>query len=602
MMNSQEKKVDLNSQETEKVDKALTSDTEKQGSVFQTKEEIIGQLKTLLENAESTNKQELDTLKQVFYKLHSEEIATQKEEFIKNGGEEADFKPQNEPLEEELKSLIDGVKAKRRELAKQNEALKKENLKKKEAILEKIKSFTESPDEANSSYREFKELQDQWNKIRPIPQSAVNELWRTYQHYVEQFYDMLKLNNEFRIYDFKKNLELKTNLCVAAEELDKEENVISAFHQLQRFHQKWREIGPVEKELREELWGRFRDASTVVNKKHQAHFESLKAEEENNLVEKKAICVTIESIDYTKLNNYNTWNDKTKEVLALQDKWRTIGFAPRRMNVKIFERYRKACDVFFNKKAEHFKAQKNEMIENLRKKEQLCEKAEAVKESTDWRQTSSYLINLQKEWKEIGPVHRRNSDSIWKRFNAACDTFFEARNKQFDKQRTVESDNLKAKELVISKLKELTAEEEQATQANTDIHELIKEWNSIGHVPFKIKDRIYQEYRNLIDKHFNRVNKAEPKRKMKNFKNVVESIQEGGNQQSLYREREKLVRIADRLKGELQTYENNLGFLTLSSKKGGTLIDEINQKVERLKEEVRVVNEKIKVIDKTIFD
>lgn len=601
-MNSQEKKVALNTQQPEETKTNVASEQETKETIFETKKEVIDQLKVLLANAERTNKQELDTLKQVFYKLHNEEIAVKKQEHIKNGGTEEDFKPENEPLEAELNAVIDEIRAKRRELARQNEALKKENLKKKEEIIEKIKSFIESSDEANNSYKEFKELQEQWNKINPIPQSKANEIWRTYQHYVEQFYDMLKLNHEFRAYDFKKNLELKLELCEAAEALDKESDVISAFHQLQRFHQQWREIGPVARELREETWNRFRTASTVINRKHQAHFENLKAEEENNLVEKKKICVWIESIEYDKLTNYHEWNVKTKEVLEIQEKWRTIGFAPRRMNVKIFERYRKACDVFFDKKGDFFKAQRDQMNENLRIKEQLCEKAEAVKDSTDWRKTSSFLINLQKEWKEVGPVHRKHSDAIWKRFNSACDFFFESRNKQFKNQRTQEADNLKAKETIVAKLKELTKDEDAANEVNTDVHELIKEWNSIGHVPYRIKDKIYQEYRNLIDKHFKRANKGESKRKISNFKDVVHSIHEGGNEQSLYRERERLMRNMERMKGELNTYENNLGFLTLSSKKGSSLLTEINRKVEKLKDDIEVMNKKIKVIDQSIFD
>lgn len=601
MMDSQEKKDALKTQNTpeNKIDMGSENNTEK--TVFNTKQEIIDRLRLLLNDAENTNKSELDTLKQVFYKLHMQELADKQEKFVQDGGKVEDFKPTPDPLEIDLKNLIDQVKEIRRKIAVRSEELKEENLKKKTAIIEKIKSFVDSPEDANNSYKEFKELQNQWNDIRLIPQSKANELWRTYQLYVEQYYDMLKLNHEFREYDFKKNLELKTELCELAEKLDEEPDVISAFHQLQKFHQQWREIGPVAKELREDLWERFKEASTVINKKHQAYFDEIKAQEVENLKAKTEICETIEKIELDKLENFTDWNKKTDEVLALQEQWKTIGFTPRKMNTKIFERFRAACDLFFNTKAEFFQDVKEEMVDNLSQKEALCEQAEALKDSTDWKKTTADFIKLQKDWKKIGPVHKSKSNMVWKRFSAACDYFFEKRNQQNAEQRKAQTDNLALKKEVITKLEELTQDETKASEVNEEVHELIKQWNSIGHVPFKVKDSIYKQYRDLIDKHFQRANKGQAQQKISNFKTIVSSIQEGGNENALYREREKLMRKVERLKSDLATYENNLGFLTLSSKKGNSLIEEVTRKVERLRTELEVFNKKIEVIDQSIF-
>ena len=602
MMDSQEKKNALDTQQENENVSNNAAESKNEKTVFTTKQEVIDRLNELLKDAENTNKSELDTLKQVFYKLHTEELAKLQEDFIQAGGKVEDFKPTPDPLENNLKSLIDDVKAMRRRIIEKTEAIKQDNLDKKLAIIEKIKSFIESPEEANSSYKEFKELQVKWNEIRLIPQSKANELWRNYQLYVEQYYDMLKLNIEFREYDFKKNLDRKTELCELAEALDKESDIISAFHQLQKFHQQWREIGPVSKELRESLWERFKEASTVINKKHQAHFENLKAQEEDNLKEKTAICETIEGIEVDNLQDSSEWNKQTEIVLELQEKWKTIGFTPRKMNTKIFERFRTACDQFFNKKADFFKAQRLQIEENLALKEALCKNAEALKDSTDWKNATRKLIELQQEWKEIGPVHRRYSNAVWKRFTAACDYFFENRNKHNAEQRKIESDNLKLKKDIITQLETLTQDEAKASEMNENIHTLIKEWNSIGHVPFKVKDEIYKQYRSLIDLHFKRINKGKNKAKISNFKSVVESIQEGGNKQALYKERERLSRILDRMNGELATYENNLGFLTLSSKKGSSLLEEIKRKVENFKADINIIQKKIEVIDKTIYE
>lgn len=563
-----------------------------------TKEEILAKLKEVVADVENVAKPEIDGLKQSFYKLHNAEQDAARKLFIENGGAAENFVPQTDCVEEEFKNIMSVIKEKRSALTAELEKQKEMNLQVKLSIIEELKELVESPDDANKSYTEFKKLQQQWNEVKLVPQAKVNELWKNYQLYVEKFYDLLKLNNEFREYDFKKNLEIKTHLCEAAEKLADEADVVSAFHQLQKLHQEFRDTGPVAKELRDEIWARFKAASTTVNRRHQQHFEALKEVEQHNLDQKTVICEIIEAIDYKELTNFASWESKTQEVIALQNKWKTIGFAPQKMNVKIFERFRKACDEFFRKKGEFFKSLKEGMNENLEKKRALCEKAEALKDSTDWKATADELTKLQKEWKTIGPVAKIYSDAVWKRFISACDYFFEQKNKATSSQRSVEQENLEKKKAIIEKLNAIDdqMDTEEATQL---VRDLMKEWNGIGHVPFKEKDRIYKQYHSQVDKLFEHFNISVSNKKLSNFKSTISSIQEG-SPQALYREREKLVRAFDNMKNELQTYENNLGFLTTSSKKGNSLLTEINRKVEKLKADIELVKEKIKVVDENI--
>ena len=563
-----------------------------------TKEEILAKLKEVVADVENVAKPEIDGLKQSFYKLHNAEQDAARKLFIENGGAAENFVPQTDCVEEEFKNIMSVIKEKRSALTAELEKQKEMNLQVKLSIIEELKELVESPDDANKSYTEFKKLQQQWNEVKLVPQAKVNELWKNYQLYVEKFYDLLKLNNEFREYDFKKNLEIKTHLCEAAEKLADEADVVSAFHQLQKLHQEFRDTGPVAKELRDEIWARFKAASTTVNRRHQQHFEALKEVEQHNLDQKTVICEIIEAIDYKELTNFASWESKTQEVIALQNKWKTIGFAPQKMNVKIFERFRKACDEFFRKKGEFFKSLKEGMNENLEKKRALCEKAEALKDSTDWKATADELTKLQKEWKTIGPVAKKYSDAVWKRFISACDYFFEQKNKATSSQRSVEQENLEQKKNIIEKLNAI--DDQMDTEGATQlVRDLMKEWNGVGHVPFKEKDRIYKQYHSQIDKLFERFNISVSNKKLSNFKSTISSIQEG-SPQALYREREKLVRAFDNMKNELQTYENNLGFLTTSSKKGNSLLTEINRKVEKLKADIELVKEKIKVVDENI--
>ena len=482
------------------------------------------------------------------------------------------------------------IKEKRNAMAAAQEQEKEENLQKKLEILEKMKTLIESTEDTTQIYNEFKQLQQEWNDIKQIPTGKQNELWRNYQLYTEKFYDMVKLNNEFREYDFKKNLEQKTRLCEAAEKLAEEPDVISAFHQLQKLHQEFRSIGPVAKELRESLWTRFKTASTIVNRRHQQHFEELKEKEQHNLDQKTVICEIVEAMEYDTFTTFSDWEDKTQEILALQAKWKTIGYAPQKMNVKIFERFRSACDEFFRRKAAFYKSIKESMAANLEKKKALCEKAESLKDSTDWKATAEILTRLQKEWKNIGPVSKKHSDSVWKRFIGACDYFFEQKNKATSSQRTIEMENLAKKENIIKQLAELQAAENEQESTTEKIRQLIKEWNDTGFVPFKEKDRIYKEYHALIDK----FNLSAAEKKLSNFKS---SLNKEGN---LYRDREKLVRAYEGLKNEIHTYENNLGFLSSSSKKGNSLVNDITRKIERLKADLDLVIKKIATIDEAL--
>ena len=560
----------------------------------QTQKEVIERLSEIDNDACNADKQEIDLLKQTFYKLHKAEQEAARKAFEEQGGKPEEFVPAADPLENKFKEIMSSIKEKRSEMAAEAEREKEDNLAKKLQILDKMKDLIENSDDTGKIYNEFKELQQQWNDIKQVPIGKVNELWKSYQLYTEKFYDMVKLNNEFREYDFKKNLEQKTKLCEAAEKLAAEDDVVSAFHQLQNLHQEFRNIGPVAKELRESIWARFKAASTAINRLHQQHFEELKEKEQNNLDQKTIICEIAEAMEYDTFKTFADWEDKTKEILALQAKWKTIGYAPQKMNVKIFERFRAACDEFFKRKAAFYKDIKNSMAENLEKKKALCEKAEALKDSTDWKATADILTKLQKEWKTIGPVSKKHSDAVWKRFIGACDYFFAQKNKANSSQRSVESDNMAKKENIISQLHEIEKAGNEDESVADKIRGLIKEWNGIGHVPFKEKDRLYNDFHSTVDRLFAKLNITASEKKLSSFKSNLSS----GN--NLYRDREKLVRTYEGLKNDIQTYENNLGFLTSASKKGNSLVQDIQRKIERLKGDMELVTKKIAAIDEKL--
>ena len=503
---------------------------------LQTKEEVIERLQEISNQEEPANKSTLDAIKQTFYRLKNAEIEAARKAFEENGGNPDEFVSPKDELEEQFKDIMSAIKEKRNAIKAEEEQEKQANLEKKLAIIERMKELTDSSEEANKSYNEFKKLQTEWNEIKNVPANKINELWKSYQLYAEKFYDLIKLNNEFREYDFKKNQEIKIQLCESAEKLTEEEDVVSAFHQLQKLHQEFRETGPVAKEQREEIWARFKAASTIINKRHQQHFENIKEKEQRNLDEKTVICEIVESMEYDKIQTFQDWHDKTEEILALQAKWKTIGFAPQKMNTKIFERFRAACDEFFKRKSEHFKSLKVNMNENLEKKKQMCEKAEALKDSTDWKATAEILTKLQKEWKEIGPVAKKHSETIWKRFVSACDYFYEQKNKAESSHKVVEQENLEKKKAILNKLSEYNAMDAEAISAEA-IKQLSKEWNAIGHVPFKEKDRIYKQYHALVDSLYNKLNISASQKKLKNFKSNISN-----NENNIYRERERLVR------------------------------------------------------------
>ena len=561
---------------------------------YATKQEVLERVKEIARSAEAPNKEELDHLKTTFYKIHLAERDAQTKEYLEKGGDPEKFVLLPDDTEEAFKAEMQIIKEKRAKIFLEQEEEKQENLAKKLEIIEKIKAMATSPEEANQSYNDFKTLQQEWKDIKAVPADKANELWRNYQLYVEQFYDLLKLNSEAREYDFKKNLEAKTALCEAAEKLDEEEDVISAFHQLQDLHQQYREIGPVAKELREQIWSRFKAASTVINKKHQQYFEDIRAKEEKNLELKTALCEKLEAIDLDAIKTAAQWEATTKEVIAMQQEWREIGFAPQKMNVKIFERFRTINDVFFSKKAEFFKELKSQYSSNLEKKQELVKKAQELADSTDWKKTGDKIIALQKEWKTVGVVPRKQGELLWKDFLDACNKFFEARNKANAGTRNTEHSNLAKKREVVAKLKELL--EDPVENVQQALQKLTEEYNSIGHVPFKEKDNIYKEYHAVLDKIYKDLHISNAKRRLDNFKSNLKNVAEKGSD-ALDNERGRLLRRYDQLRNDITTYENNLGFLNAASKKGNSLVEEMNRKVQKLKDDLELVKKKIKAID-----
>jgi hypothetical protein len=584
--------VDEPTLETEQAEE--TSQVETPRKVYETKAEILERIRDIAHGDEAPQKEEVDYLKTAFYKLHIAEREASFKAYVDGGGDPEQYQITPDEQEEAFKAEMGIIKEKRAKIFKEQEAEKQANLTKKLEIIEKIKSMITTPEEANKGYQEFKALQQQWREIKNVPAEKANELWRNYQLYVEQFYDMLRLNSEAREYDFRKNKEQKERLCEAAEKLADEPDIISAFHQLQKLHQEYREIGPVAKEEREEIWNRFKAASTVINKRHQQHFEGIRAKEEDNLARKTELCEKVEAIAAEENKGSGDWEKHTKQIIELQTEWKTIGFAPQKMNVKIFERFRAACDDFFGRKAEYFKTLKDSFKENADKKRALIEKAKALQDSTEWKSTADKLIALQKEWKTIGMVPKKLGDQLWEEFLGACNKFFEARKAAGAGQHSEEYANLEKKREVVEKLKAIT--EESGEDIQKEVQKLVEEYQSIGHVPFKEKDKLYEEYHAALDRLYKELNISVAKRRLNNFKQNLKQVAERG-ENALDTERARLFRQYEALKQEIQTYENNLGFLNASSKKGSSLIDEMNRKVQKLKDDMNLVKEKIKAID-----
>ena len=562
--------------------------------VYKTKKEVLERVTELAHGEATPSKEEVDALKTIFYKLHIAEREAAQKAYLDAGGDPEKYQVTPDQDEEKFKAEMGLIKERRARLFQEQENEKAENLKRKLEIIEKVKGMVTSPENANRSYQEFKKLQQEWREIKAVPPEKASELWRNYQLYVEKFYDLLKLNSEAREYDFRKNLEIKTRLCEAAEKLADEPDVISAFHQLQELHQQYREAGPVAKDLREEIWTRFKAASTVINKRHQQHFEELRSKEEENLARKTALCEKVEAIAKEENKGAADWERHTREIIEVQAEWKTIGFAPQKMNVKIFERFRAACDDFFGRKTQFFRDLKSKFAENAEKKRALVEQAKALQDSTDWKATAAKLTELQKEWKTIGMVPKKLGDQLWADFLGACNKFFEARNAANAGTRSEERENLAKKRDVIARLKAIS--EEGGDNLQEKVQELADEYNSIGHVPYRDKDKLYKEYHEVLDQLYKELNISVARRRLDNFKSNLKNVAEKGAG-ALDNERTRLMRRYDGLKQEIQTYENNIGFLSVSSKKGSSLIDEMNRKVQKLKDELSLVRDKIKAID-----
>lgn len=581
--------------ETAPIEETATSTTV---STPQNKQEVLARAKEIVASENPIDKQEVEALKQGFYKFHNAEVAQARQKFVDEGGNSEEFVPELDTAEPEFRALMQIIRDRRAKELEEIEKQKQEGLARKLEILDRIQQMATTPEDANQHFDEFKQLQAEWKEIKSVPAERATELWKNYQLYTEQFYDLLKLGHELREYDFRKNQEVKTRLCEQAEALQNEEDVVAAINQLQGLHQEWKETGPVAKEIREELWNRFKEASTIIRKKHQAHFEARKAEEENNLAQKEALCVEIENITLDELKTFAQWDEMTKKIIELQTQWRTIGYAPQKMNTAIFERFRKACDRFFEQKSNFYHDLKESFSQNLAKKKALVEKAEALTNSTEWRSTADTMIQMQKEWKEIGNIPRKAAESLWNRFITACDHFFEEKQKAEAEAQGEQNANLEKKKSIIEALKGLE-ENKDAKDIIAKVKELQKEWNATGHVPFREKDKLYQEYRAIVDKLFQAYNNSQTRRRLNNFKNALANKAEAQGV-SLTVERTRMMRAYENLRTEIQTYENNLGFLSISSKKGNSLVDTMKKRVDRLHNELALLAEKIRAVDEQL--
>lgn len=580
--------------ESEVTDEVTEAEQHVAEQTFKTKDDVVARVKEIAESGEAGDRAELNLLKQMFYKFHNAEVQEAFKAFVDAGGEQDKFVPEIDAAEPVFREAMQVIRDRRAAIQETLERQKQDNLKRKLEILERIQQLASTPEEANQNFDEFKALQAEWKEIKAVPAERATELWKNYQLYVEQYYDLLKLGHELRDYDFKKNLETKMRLIQQAEALAENPDVLQAFNQLQALHQEWKETGPVAKEIREDIWAKFKELSTIINKKHQAYFDAIKAREEENLAKKTALCEQLEAVETDGLKNFADWDAVTQKIKDLQAEWRTIGFAPQKMNTAIFERFRQACDAFFEKKNAFFKDLKEELNTNLAKKKELVEKAESLMDSTDWRSTGDILINLQKQWKEIGTVPRKYSEDLWKRFTAACDHFFEARQAATADVRSEEKANKEQKLGIIQQLKELV--ETEGENVIQQVKELQQKWNEVGHVPFRDKEALYKEYRALCDKLYDAYGASQAKRRLNNFRqNLQQRVESAGG--TLANERDRMQRAYERMLTEIKTYENNIGFLNAGSKKGNSLVDAMNKKVEKLRAELDLLAQKIKAVD-----
>lgn len=587
----------LNANDTQQEEKVPANELKKNYAEM-LKPELLETLKQLVEKDVNAVKDDVEAIKQSFYKQLRNEVEEQKKKFVEQGGEEVDFQYEKDELEVELKSLLAIYREKKAVLHKQLEDAKETNLLQKQHILEQMRVLSENSDDITSNINEFRALQQKWKTIGHVPATKTNDLWKQYNLYQESFWDLVKINNELREYDFRKNLEAKTLLCEAAEKLVSDENVLNAFQQLQLLHEEWHNVGPVSRELRDNIWNRFKSATSEINRRQQSHFDELRAGEEENYNAKIALCEKLEAIDFSKIDSYKAWDEAGKSILAIQDEWRLIGFAPRKVNQQVYDRYRKACDAFFDAKNKFYRESKQVLNENLNKKKQLCERAEALKDSTDWKQTGAEFVKLQKEWKQIGPVPKKISDEVWKRFIKACDYFFEQKNKNTSDSKSAETENLAKKKAIIVQIDALNVEAGDK-EGLAELRKMIAEFNAVGHVPFNEKDKVYNEFRKIVDAKFDKLNIDGSQRRLDSFKNNLKDMSTKGDSK-LMSERQKLMRAYEHLNSEISTYENNIGFLTVNSKKGSGLIKEMERKIESLKEESKLIEKKINLIEQSL--
>lgn len=557
---------------------------------YANRQEIIDRLSVIANEATEQAKAEINYLKMLYYKIRQQEVDAELQKFINDNGDPAAYESKTDDLEPKLKELLAVQKEARAVMVEARNKEMAENLAKKNEILDKMDAIASDADGIGQQYNVFQDLQKQFKEVGAVDPQEVNVLWKRFSAIGEKFYDALKINKELRDYDFKKNLEKKEALCEEAEKLSEAGDVLSAFRRLQEMHEEWKGIGPVAKEIREEIWSRFKAASTIINKRHQEHFESLKAAEAANEQGKIALCEKLEAIQVAAISTVKDWEEQTQAVLKIQEEWRKLGFANKKVNNSLFERFRGLCDAFFQAKAEYYKAIKEEQNENLAKKIALCEKAEALKDSTDWRSTTDLLVKLQQDWKEIGPVNRKNSNAIWERFRSACNAFFDAKEKAVGDERSVEKANLEKKLEILEKLSQLKDNVADATP--DQVRALMNEWKEVGHVPFKEKDKLFKAYQEQVDFFFENLDmKSRPqsrgnRQKGEKSRNVPEN------------DRARLMRQYDALTRELKTYENNLGFLSFGNKGGkNPLLAQMEQKMEGIKKQISEIVEKINNLD-----
>ncbi len=563
------------------------------------RDDLAGRLEEISKlPAEEISREGVARIKQLFYNLQNDHLMTLRDQFVAEGNNVEAFVIPDDELEARFRGILAEIKDKKNALLVAQEAERQANLEKKNNIIERLNEMSADTDNVNRHFTTVKELQQEFKSIGEVPPTEQTAVWKNYQEAVERFYDQLKINKDLRDYDFRKNLDTKQLLCEQAEALVDEPDVVVAFKRLQDLHDKWRETGPVAKEIREDIWARFKDASATINKKYQAFFEERKARERENEIAKTALCERIEALDFSTLRTHAQWDAMTQEILKAQAEWKQLGFASRKLNNALFARFRETCDKFFTTKAEHFKAMKDEMSENLAKKTALCERAEALKDSTDWRATTDTMVELQKEWKTIGAVAKKHSDAIWQRFQQACDYFFEQKKKSTSGVRQAEQENLKAKKEIIAKLNAIDTETADRAEATKQVRDLQSQWQGIGHVPFRNKDKVYEAYREITSKLYKAFDMRQSRDSMERFENSLNDM--AGDEIKMLRERERMIRAYEQRKSELKTYENNLGFLSSKSKSGDSMVRELERKMERIREDLKVLEEKIKVIDKKL--